>query len=175
MVKKTAFLLSMLSLAGALWAQELPRAISSYYDDWNFVARNSTPHQRAAVWGAYRRSETAVLSGTDQELLVRMKRIVDATVRSSHSMPMLLAGTQSPVSPELLVQVGHTVAGNGEILVLLKAVQFPSFEAARGSKSLLRLLRKQGLVSMCQYTDRWKQQGGAWKVARSLAVWVDAH
>lgn len=173
MHKRAAFISMLLMLTVTLWAQVLPRPITSYYEDWNYVVRNSTEHQRAALWSAYRRHEEAVLSGVEQELLVRMNRIVDATSPQHFSMPMLLAGTASPVATEILVPSEPATIGEARILVRVKVMQVitrgieaggePSAHPAGGT-----------LLRMCQYTDEWRQRGGQWKVLRSPIVWVDA-
>lgn len=173
MHKRAAFSSVFILFTVAVWAQELPQAITSYYEDWNYVASNSTGHQRAVLWSAYQRRETAVLSGSEQEILVRMQRIVDATESRHFSMPMMLAGTQSPVSSELLVPSDRTVVGGTEILVQVKVMQLLIREAPRARAPVLPIFEsKPRFLSMCQYTDKWIRLDGSWKVRRSPAVWV---
>lgn len=174
--KRTALSFLFLVFAASLWAQELPRAISSYYLDWNYVARNSTGPQRQVLWKAYRRHETAVLTGTEQEILVRMNRVADATDSRHFSMPMLLAGTAPPVTSELLVPNAHATIEPTRALVQVKVFQNLAHGAATAGGSLFRIFGpKEDLMCMCQYTDEWTQHDGQWKVLRSPVVWVSSN
>lgn len=173
MIKRTALVLVLLACAAALWAQGLPPAISSYYQDWNYVVRNSTGPQRQVLWKAYRRKETAVLTGAEQELLVRMSRVAEATDSRHYSMPMLLAGSASPVTSELLLPTGHRAVGRTRLVVRLRVLQPPADSAVPAGRSIGRLFqRKPEYLTMCRYTDEWTFRGGRWRVLRSPLVWV---
>lgn len=158
-----------------LWAQELPKAIASYYEDWNFVARSTTWHQREVLWSAYRRNKTVTISGSEQEILIKMNNILEATESSNFTMPMLLAGTEPPVTSELLVPFRHTADEKGEIVVRLKVMQSPVGETEKARGTAKGTSRAPKSVSMCQYTDRWIFRDGRWKVVRSPFVWVESH
>ena len=165
---------ALLMVAGLLSAEELPTAITSYYDDWNFVASNSTLHQREVLWSAYQQSITRELSGTDQQIIVRMDRILRATEPQKIVMPMLLAATVPPVTQEILVPSSHIAQGDGEFIVRVMAMQTPVAEPAHGHEPTSSPSRLKNMTSMCQYTDRWVDRDGSWKVIRSAYVWVDA-
>lgn len=171
MQKRAALIFLLLGFSVSLWAQGLPRAIASYYEDWNYVVHNSTEHQRAVLWSAYRRHKTTLLSGTEQELLVRMNRIVDATNPQHHSMPMLLAGTASPVASEILVPSDRLEVDREHLFVQVQVTQLLA-RATEAGRELPSQSLGGRLLRMCQYTDEWKQSGGQWKVLRSPMVWV---
>lgn len=173
MFKRTIVLSLFLVLTAPIWAQEIPGPITSYYEDWNYVVRNSTAHERAAIWSSYRRHESSALSGAQQELLVRMNRIVEATAPQYYAMPMLLAGTSTPVSSEILAPSGHRSSGKSELLLQVSAMQIVGHGAERARRSILRVFDPgTRLLRMCEYTDRWILRDGQWKVLRSPAMWV---
>lgn len=174
MHKRAVMLCMLLMVTGALWAQELPGAIASYYDDWNFVASNSTWRQRELLWSSYRGNVTRELSGIDQQIIVKMDRVFRATETPKVVMPMLLAGTEPPVSPEILVPFGHVVQGNREIIVQVRVMQSPVGEPADGPDSTSSSGHLPNAKSMCQFTDRWINRDGSWRVIRSPFVWVEA-
>lgn len=173
MYKRAALIPLFLVFTASLWAQGLPRVIASYYDDWNYVVHNSTEHQRAVLWSAYRRHETTLLSGAEKELLIRMDRIVDATNPQHFSMPTLLAGTASPVASEILMPSDHHTIDLRHIRVQVKVMQLLTRATGASRGSLLQPFAGT-LLRMCQYTDEWRQVGGRWKVLRSPIVWVES-
>lgn len=172
MYKRAALVWMMVTVAAALWGEELPKSIVSYYEDWNFVALHSTLQQREALWSAYRRSDRALLPVASVKLLTRMTHIVQATEEQESSMPMLLAGQRPPVTSEMLVPFKQSFNGDTEIVVQVKVMQLPTVRDRKASKLRFGSNSGPASVSMCQYTDRWTQRGGEWKVLRSPFVWV---
>ncbi|MFP4114299.1 MAG: hypothetical protein ACOC2Y_05915 [Spirochaetota bacterium] len=172
MTRKIVAAMGLLFLACALHANELPEAIGSFYEDWNFVVANSTPVERTALW-EIRRATGDRLTDAETRILRTLERIAAVVFPDDGTMPVAWADPPVPTS-ELLAVIGTRHVEADVIVVDLAVTPFP----ARRARSVGEDSWPQDadpaafgdLRGMGRYRDRWYRRDGRWKLTRCVAV-----